>query len=96
MFVLQRKYYLFDSSGFIFRHSPKKGFHKVECQKRIEKWLLQNEGFVALYGETELTKEHFYEMFEDARNHYDRLRKKYDCEDAFPHVYNKISRLGRN
>jgi len=79
----------------IYGHSPKKGFHKVECQKRIEKWLLQNEGFVALYGETELTKEQFYEMFEDARNHYDRLRKKYDCEDAFPHVYNKISRLGK-
>ena len=78
------------------RHSPKSGFHKVECQKRIEKFLLENEGFVALYGETELTKEEFYEMFEDAKNNYDRIRKKYDCEDAFPHVYNKISKLGRN
>ena len=94
--MLQRKDRLFHSSGFIFRHSPKKGFHKVEYQKRIEKWLIQNEGFVALYGETELTKEQFYEMFDDARNHYDRLRKKYDCENAFPHVYNKISKLGRN
>jgi len=80
----------------IYGHSPKQGFHKVDCQKRIEKWLLQNEGFVALYGETELTKEEFYEMFEDAKNHYDRLRKKYDCENAFPHVYTKISKLGRN
>ena len=61
----------------------------------MEKFLLKNQGFAALYGETELTKEEFYEMFVDAKN-YDLLRKKYDCEEAFPHVYDKISKLGRN
>ena len=81
---------------FFFRHSPMKGFHKMTCQKRIENFLLENQGFVALYGETELSIEEFYLMFEDAKNNYDRIRKKYDCENAFPHVYTKISKLGRN
>ena len=81
---------------FFFRHSPMKGFHKMTCQKRIENFLLENQGFVALYGETELSIEEFYLMFEDAKNNYDRVRKQYDCENAFPHVYTKISKLGRN
>lgn len=82
---------------FIHRSdSPKPGFHKVNFQQRIEKFLIENGGFAALYGETELTKDEFYEMFADARNNYDRVRKKYDCERAFPHVYEKISKLGRN
>ena len=81
---------------FLYRHSPMKGFHKITCQKRIENFLLENQGFVALYGETELSIEEFYLMFEDAKNNYDRIRKKYDCENAFPHVYTKISKLGRN
>ena len=51
---------------------------------------------MALYGETELSIEEFYLMFEDAKNNYERVRKRYDCENAFPHVYTKISKLGRN
>merc|ERR1712223_1340083 len=80
----------------VYGHSPKKGFHKMTLQRKIEKYLIENQGFVALYGETELNIEEFYKMFEDVQNNYDRLRKKYDCEKAFPHVYNKISKLGRN
>jgi len=80
----------------VYGHSPMKGFHKITCQKRIENFLLENQGFVALYGETELSIEEFYLMFEDAKNNYDRVRKQYDCENAFPHVYTKISKLGRN
>lgn len=72
----------------------KRDFIKL-LARRIEKFLLGNEGFVALYGETELTKDEFYDMFVDAKNNYDRLRKKYNCENAFPHVYDKISKLGR-
>lgn len=68
----------------------------MTLQRKIEKYLIENQGFVALYGETELTIEEFYKMFEDVQNNYDRLRKKYDCEKAFPHVYTKISKLGRN
>ena len=68
----------------------------MTLQRKIERYLIENRGFVALYGETELSIEEFYEMFEDVRNNYDRLRKRYDCEKAFPHVYNKISKLGRN
>ena len=80
--------------GF-FRHSEKEGFHKITFQKRIERFCLDNGGLVALYGETELTLDEFNEMFNDSMRHYDRLREKYDCKKAFPHVYNKISKLGR-
>jgi delta24-sterol reductase len=65
-------------------------------QRKTEKYLIENKGYVALYGETELSIEEFYQMFEDVGNNYDRMRKTYDCEKAFPHVYNKISKLGRN
>ena len=68
----------------------------MTLQRTIEKWLIENQGYVALYGETELTIDEFYEMFEDVKSNYDRLRKTYDCEKAFPHVYSKISKLGRN
>ncbi len=27
---------------------------------------------------------------------YDRIRKELKCEDAFPHIYEKISKLGRS
>ena len=27
---------------------------------------------------------------------YERVRKEYDCERAFPHIYEKISKLGRS
>ena len=81
--------------SFIFRDSPIKGFTKIACQKHIEKFCLEKGGFAALYGETELTMEQFYQMFEDGMRHYDGLRKKYNCDKAFPHVYDKISKVGR-
>ena len=81
--------------NFSSRHSEKPDFHKITCQQQVERFCMDNGGFVALYGETELTMDDFYKMFNDGMRHYDRLRKKYDCERAFPHVYNKISKLGR-
>jgi delta24-sterol reductase len=63
--------------------------------KKIEKFCIENSGHVALYGETQLTREEFYDMFNPYYDNYDVIRKKYDCEKAFPHVYEKISKLGR-
>ena len=52
--------------------------------------------FVAVQGrkETLMTKEEFEEMFDPS--HYYKMRKSLPfCEEAFPEVYDKISKLGR-
>ncbi len=51
--------------------------------------------YVALYAETQLSREEFDEMLAFPLRNYDKLRKELDCEDAFPHIYEKISRMGR-
>ena len=54
-----------------------------------------NEGFVALYAETYLTKEEHAQMFHPFMYQYEKMRKKFKCEPGFCHVYDKISRNGR-
>ena len=48
------------------------------------------------YAETQLTFEEFNEMFSFSLRIYKQLRKEMECENAFPHVYEKISKLGRS
>ena len=62
----------------------------------MERYAIDHEGYVAPYAETQLTFEEFNEMFEFQLRNYHKLRKEYDCEKAFPHVYEKISKLGRS
>ncbi len=50
---------------------------------------------MALYAETQLSREDFDEMLAFPLRNYDRIRKELGCEDAFPHIYDKISKLGR-
>ena len=50
--------------------------------------------FQGLYAETLMTREEFIEMFDES--HYLKVRKSIPmCEEAFPEVYDKISKLGR-
>ncbi len=49
--------------------------------------------FEGLYPDVCLTKEEFEEMFDTKT--YDKVRKDLNCEDAFPHAYDKISRVAR-
>ena len=62
----------------------------------MERYAIDHEGYVAPYAETQLTFEEFNEMFDFQLKNYHKLRKEFDCEKAFPHVYEKISKLGRN
>ena len=78
------------------RFSDIEGFERETVLKRIEKYCIDNGGHVALYGETQLTREEFYQMFHPNIGKYDAVRKQYDCEKAFPHVYEKVSSLGRS
>ena len=71
-------------------------FNKKECQRRLERFVMDRKGFVAMYAETLLTREDLYEMFCFYLANYDEMRKKYNCEKAFPHMYDKISSAARN
>jgi delta24-sterol reductase len=62
----------------------------------MEAYALERKSYVALYAENELTKEDFEQMFEFNLKNYYKMRKKFNCDGAFPHVYEKISKLGRN
>jgi delta24-sterol reductase len=46
-----------------------------------------------LYADTYMTKEEFRTMFDHKL--YDETRVKYNCLQAFPDVYDKISRNAR-
>lgn len=80
----------------IYGFSPIKGFKPEATQKRMERHAIDNGCYVALYAETQLTRSDFDEMFEFNLRNYDKIRKRMNCEKAFPHVYEKISKLGRS
>lgn len=46
-----------------------------------------------LYADCHMTREEFRDMFDHTL--YDKLRKELKCEDAFPEVYDKISKDAR-
>lgn len=47
-----------------------------------------------LYADMYMTREEFRQMFDHKL--YDQTRKKYNCEDAFPEVYDKVSKAARH
>jgi len=79
----------------IYGWSPLEGFNPEMTQKRMEKFCMDREGYAALYSETQLTREEFDQMFASLLGVYEKVRKDLKCERAFPHVYEKISKLGR-
>ena len=83
---------------YIHSWSPIPGFDPIESQRRMERFAIDRQGLAALYAETQLTEEEYREMFncQGLVDLYERLRRAYKCEDAFPTVYEKISKLGRS
>lgn len=61
----------------------------------MEEHASKNNSFVALYAEVQLTREEFMERGAKVFQNYEFARKKYNCEKAFPHIYEKVSFLGR-
>lgn len=50
--------------------------------------------FQMLYADSYMTEEEFHSMFDHTL--YNQMRKKYDCDEAFPRVYGKVSRSARD
>jgi len=68
--------------------APKKAFNHMVDMPRAEKFVRDHHGYQALYAHTYMTYEEFREMFDHTL--YDEMRRKYNCENAFPEVYDKV------
>ena len=78
----------------LYGFSPKENFQPIEALKKMEKFTRQHSGYQGLYAETLMTKEEFEAMFDGT--HYLTVRKSLPmCEEVFPEVYDKVSKLGR-
>ncbi|ESN93679.1 hypothetical protein HELRODRAFT_88371 [Helobdella robusta] len=100
---------LFDGSGFVHPKTkedqlyvdigaygaPKiKNYNSYEALRKLEKFVLCNNGFQMLYADSYLTREEFHQMFDHRQ--YEQMRAKYKCENAFPEVYDKVNRKARS
>ncbi|XP_028128869.1 delta(24)-sterol reductase-like [Diabrotica virgifera virgifera] len=68
-------------------------FNPRESTRRIEEHVRNVNGFQMLYADTYMTKEEFRKMFDHTL--YDKLREQLKCEDAFPEIYDKVSKQAR-
>jgi delta24-sterol reductase len=71
-----------------------KNYHAEKTTRNLEAFVRKVNGFQMLYADTYMTREEFRSMFDHSL--YDELRKKYDAIDAFPEVYDKVSRAARH
>lgn len=65
-----------------------KPWNARQCIRKMEKYTREVTGYQLLYADTYMTREEFREMFDHTL--YDKMRKKYHAEGAFPEVYDKI------
>jgi delta24-sterol reductase len=78
----------------LYGYSPIPNFDPKDALKQMEKFTRDHSGYQGLYAETLMSREEFFEMFDSS--HYIKVRKSLPfCEEAFPEVYDKISKLGR-
>lgn len=68
----------------------KKGqpFRTVHAMREMEAFTREVNGFPFLYADTFMTREEFAEMFDLTL--YEKVRKEYSADGAFPHLYDKI------
>lgn len=69
-------------------------FDGIEALKKCEKFVIENDGYQAMYAKTMLSEEDFRRMFD--HSYYDILRDKIsNARKAFPDVYHKLSSKAR-
>lgn len=68
-------------------------FHPVDTTRRVEDFVRKAKGFQMMYADSYMTREEYREMF----NHtlYDKMREQLKAKQAFPEVYDKVSRKAR-
>ena len=70
------------------------GFNAREACRKAEDWVRGKKGYQMMYADSFMTREEFREMFDHSK--YDELRRRMDrCLQAFPEVYDKVSKAAR-
>lgn len=78
----------------IYGFSEKENFDAQNSLRRMEGFTRLHNGYQALYAETLMTQDEFEIMFD--LSHYRKVRASLAlCEEAFPEVYQKVSKIGR-
>jgi len=62
-------------------------FSATDNMQKMEGFIRKEGGYSFLYADSFLTREHFNEMFD--LELYDKVRKKYHLDKAFPHLFDK-------
>lgn len=65
-------------------------FDGAEAVRRLEDWLIRNNGFQPQYSVSELSEKNFWRMFDGA--HYEYCRRKYGAVGTFMDVYYKCKK----
>ncbi|XP_076029623.1 delta(24)-sterol reductase-like [Oratosquilla oratoria] len=65
----------------------RKQFDAVDAMRKMEKFTREVGGYPFLYADTFMTREEFDQMFDMTA--YEQMRKKYQAEGAFPHLFDK-------
>jgi delta24-sterol reductase len=74
--------------------SPRiENFDAKEALRNVESVVLHMDGYQALYADSLLSRSDFHKMFDHRL--YDRVRSKFNIDDAFPEVYDKVSLSNR-
>ncbi|XP_019613547.1 PREDICTED: delta(24)-sterol reductase-like [Branchiostoma belcheri] len=63
-------------------------YDPVHAMRSMEKFIREAGGYSFLYADIFMTREEFEEMFDLSL--YEKVRKKYGAEGAFPHLYDKV------
>lgn len=70
------------------------GFDGNKALHECEQFVIKNHGYQAMYAKTLLSRDDFRKMFD--HSYYDILREKIPyCKQAFPEVYDKVSKSAR-
>ena len=95
----------------VYGLSTKPGFAgRADTLRQFEKFTLEKGGFQALYAETLMSYEEFGQMFKESEQFYSKVGCWFQsfssnlvqarlqlpfCLEAFPDVYHKVSKAGR-
>ncbi|XP_019752424.1 delta(24)-sterol reductase [Hippocampus comes] len=71
-----------------------KHFEATASTRRLEKFVRDVHGFQMLYADVYMDRAEFWDMFDGQLYH--KLRQELGCKDAFPEVYDKISKAARH
>ncbi|CAH1241724.1 DHCR24 [Branchiostoma lanceolatum] len=63
-------------------------YDPVHAMRSMEKFIREAGGYSFLYADIFMTRDEFEEMFDLTL--YEKVRKKYHAEGAFPHLYDKV------